>query len=214
MPSLQTSARIALGKFFFHPWDSQVLVDWAACQVQDGASNSELLRLSRMQGADRHAILRQFFAAAEASGLTVETDETAAAMAYLRDLRQRVLNGAIDPPAAFAQVRHLAYDVDAPHLDGLAELDEDLNLLDSQQTPWHNPNLTAENRNDHIRAFFRHLGPLIANPRFWRRGPAVRQLYSDLDYRLVRWLEAIALAVIFSLIVLYLLLAVARMKGF
>jgi hypothetical protein len=150
-------AQTALGKFYLHPWDSQVLVDWAKSVVQQGMDGKEVVQLSKMDRADREKILEQFGTVVLVNNLDVSFDELTAAKTYLNDLRTRVLADKIDPEAAFAQVRPLAYDLEGIQLSGLSELDEDLNLLDSGQAPWHNKTLIPANKNVFIRRFFREM---------------------------------------------------------
>lgn len=155
--TINVPAQTAFGKFYLHPWDSQVLVDWAKSVVQQGMDEEELVLLSKMDRSDREKILEQFGTVVLVNNLDVSFDELTAASAYLNDLRTRVLADKIDPEAAFAQVRPLAYDLEGMQLSGLSELDEDFNLIDSGQEPWHNKNLISANKNVFIRRFFREM---------------------------------------------------------
>ncbi len=160
MPTSSTTsnpAQTALGKFYLHPWDSQVLVDWGKSVVQQGMDGEAVTQLSQMDKADRKEILDQFGTVVLVNNLDVSFDELTAAKAYLNDLRTRVLANKIDAEAAFAQVRPLAYDLEGIQLSGLSELDEDLNLLDSGQPTWHNETLIPANKNVFIRRFFREM---------------------------------------------------------
>jgi hypothetical protein len=159
MPTSTTNlpAQTALGKFYLHPWDSQVLVDWAKSLVQQGKKEKELVILSEMDRSTREAILEHFGTVVLVNNIDVSFDETTASTAYLNDLSTRVLADKIDPEAAFAQVRPLAYDLEGIQLTGLSELDEDLNLLDSGEEPFHNPTLISANKNVFIRRFFKEM---------------------------------------------------------
>lgn len=215
MHDVQVSAQIALGKFYLHPWDSQVLVDWAKSQVQRGDQDNEIVVLSRMENASRGEILDQFDDMVSWNDLEVDFDETVAITAYLEDLRDRVLSGAIDARAAFAQVRHLAYDLEGLQLSGLSELDEDLNLLDSDQPAYNYPEMTAANAEVYIRTFFREMSILQPLPPVAKTSTAApaRDLGSARDRELIRWIESLALAAIIGLLVMYLVILVAKLKG-
>ncbi len=198
-----TPAQTALGKFYLHPWDSQVLVDWAKSVVQQGMDGEEVVRLSNMDRSDREKILEQFGTVALVNNLEISFDEQTAAKAYLNDLRTRVLADKIDPEAAFAQVRPLAYDLEGIQLSGLSELDEDFNLLDSGQAPWHNKNLIPANKNVFIRRFFREmriLEPLESSNTEYRR-------QDDLEHEFETYFEMGAYVVL-AIISLFLLLSV------
>lgn len=204
------AAQIALGKFYLHPWDSQVLVDWAKSLTQQGYEEEELLALSVMEGADREEILHQFDTVTIINNIDISFAELVAITAYIEDLRQRVLAEKIDTQAAFAQVRPLAYDLEGIQLRGLSELDEDLNLLDSGEPAFHHKGLTPENRNVFIRTFFREMKILPPLPEATPRpGEGVEREFEE---QLTRNLEALALATLIGLMVLYLFLLLARLR--
>ncbi|MGK0335376.1 MAG: hypothetical protein ACI974_002204 [Paraglaciecola sp.] len=197
-----TPAQTALGKFYLHPWDSQVLVDWAKSLVLQGKTDEELVALSGMERSSREAILDQFGTVVLVNNIDVSFDEHTAATDYLNDLRTRVLADKIDSEAAFAQVRPLAYDLDGIQLTGLSELDEDLNLVDSGVAPFHHDNLNATNKNVFIRRFFSEMRILEPLP---TSGDTGRQRY---DYELDTFSEGVSnvvLAVLSFLILLSLL---------
>lgn len=196
-----TSAQTALGKFYLHPWDSQVLVDWAKSLVQQGKNEKELVTLSGMDRSNREAILEHFGTVVLVNNIDVSFDEVTAATAYLNDLSTRVLANKIDPEAAFAQVRPLAYNPEGIQLTGLSELDEDLNLLDSGEEPFHNPNLISANKNVFIRRFFNEMHILEPLP---KSGTTNRREY-ELDHEFDDYLETGAYVIV-AIILLFLLL--------
>jgi|GEM_PF-1890897 len=199
------AAQTALGKFYLHPWDSQVLVDWAKSLTQQGYEEEELVALSEMDGADREEILHQFDTVTIINNIDISFGELPAITAYLDDLKVRVLANEIDLDAAFAQVRPMAYDLEGIQLSGLSELDEDLNLLDSGEKAFHNEDLVAANRSLHIRTFFRDmkiLPPLPDLNTIPRRDDGPRTF----DDQLTGKLELLALIAIIGLIVLYVFL--------
>lgn len=149
------SAMIALGKFYLHRWDKHVLVDWAESMIAKGHASDSMHFLSAMRGDGREFQLDQFFQVCSAHNLVVYNVEELALEAYISDLRQRVIAGDIEPEAAFAQVRPLAYDEEIIMVSGLDELDQDLNLLDSAQPVFYNKDLTVETKDAVIRRFFR-----------------------------------------------------------
>ncbi len=203
-----TAAQTALGKFYLHPWDSQVLVDWAKSLTQQGYEEEELVALSKMDGADREEILHQFDTVTIINNINISFGELPAITAYLNDLRERVLSNKIDAQAAFAQVRPMAYDLEGIQLSGLSELDEDLNLLDSGEPPFHHQELVAANRDAFIRTFFQEMKILPPLHDFSPRpGEGVER---EFDEQLTRNLEALALATVIGLLVLYFFLLLAR----
>jgi hypothetical protein len=149
------SAMIALGKFYLHRWDKHVLVDWAESMIAKGHASDSMHFLSAMRGDGREFQLEQFFEVCRDHNLVVYDVEELALEAYISDLRKRVIAGEIEPEAAFAQVRPLAYDEEIILVSGLDELDQDLNLLDSAQPVFYNKDLTLETREEVIRRFFR-----------------------------------------------------------
>jgi len=155
-----------------------------------------------MDRAGREQILEQFGTVVLVNNLEVSFDELTAAKTYLNDLRTRVLADKIEPEAAFAQVRPLAYDLEGLQLSGLSELDEDLNLLDSGQSPWHNKNLIRANKNVFIRRFFREMR--ILEP--LSPGEATNRREHEPEKDLAAFLEAGAYFV-FGVILLFLLLS-------
>ncbi|TXF88576.1 hypothetical protein FUA23_14000 [Neolewinella aurantiaca] len=182
-------AQTALGKFYLHPWDSQVLVDWAKSLVQQGKSEKELTVLSGMDRSGREDILNQFGTVVLVNNIAVSFDEFTAVSAYLNDLRTRVLADKITPEAAFAQVRPLAYDLNGIQLTGLSELDEDLNLLDSGELPFYNKEINASNKKIFIRRFFSEmdiLPPLNSEAvLFDRNEPAGAELRAQLESSII-----------------------------
>ena len=213
MSDLQNAnaAQNALGKFYLHPWDSQVLVDWAKSLVQQGSEQEEIVRLSKMERAGREDILAQFDTATIIHDVAINMNEMAAITAYLEDLRRRVLADEIDPAAAFAQVRPLAYDLEGLQLTGLSELDEDLNLLDSGVEPFHHTDLVEANRNVFIRSFFRDMKILEPMPVHGKFGPG-EDYPTDFEVDLTKRLEALALAIVVALVVLYVFLVLMGFK--
>lgn len=204
------AAQTALGKFYLHPWDSQVLVDWAKSLTQQGYEEEELVALSEMEGADREEILHQFDTVTIINNVDISFNELAAITAYLDNLRERVLANEIDAQAAFAQVRPMAYDLEGIQLSGLSELDEDLNLLDSGEPPFHNKGLSVANRDAFIRTFFQDMKILPPLPELGPRpGEGVER---EFDEQLTRNLEAIALATVIGLVVLYFFLLMAHLR--
>ena len=205
-----TAAQPALGKFYLHPWDSQVLVDWAKSLIQQGYEEEELVALSKMDGADREEILHQFDTVTIINNINISFGELPAITAYLNDLRERVLSNKIDAQAAFAQVRPMAYDLEGIQLSGLSELDEDLNLLDSGEPPFHHKELVTGNRDAFIRTFFQDMKILPSLHDFSPRpGEGVER---EFDEQLTRNLEALALATVIGLLVLYFFLLLARLR--
>ncbi len=146
---------IALGKFYLHRWDKHVLVDWAESMIAKGHASDSMHFLSAMRGDGREFQLDQFFEVCSDHNLVVYNVEELALEAYISDLRNRVIAGEIEPEAAFAQVRPLAYDEEIIMVSGLDELDQDLNLLDSAQPVFYNKDLTLDTREEVIRRFFR-----------------------------------------------------------
>lgn len=197
MSTTAPAAQTALGKFYLHVWDHQVLVDWANSVVETELASAELTALAGMGGASREEILDQFETVVILNDLDVDFDERTAVTAYLHDLRRRVLADEIDTDAAFAQVRPLAYDLLGPQLAGLTELDEDLNLLDSGEVAYHHPNLTPANRRVYLRKFFRDLRILdpLPRPGEGARRPArePREPSAPSEARVVAYLEIIAI---------------------
>lgn len=208
-----SSAQIALGKFFLHPWDSQVLVDWAYAAVQQGFDEEEVQVLSDMEGEEREEILSQFRVVAVVNGLTVDFAEVPAITAYLENLRKRVLTNQIEPRAAFAQVRPLSYDLEGLQLSGLSELDEDLNLLDSNQPAFHNQSLTAGKEEFFIRTFFRSFEVLAPLPDP-ADAPWDDELWDEMiaesdEEKMMRYLESFSLALVIALVLLYIFLVLS-----
>jgi len=191
-------AQTALGKFYLHPWDSQVLVDWAKSVAQRGMDGKEVQTLSKMDKADRDKILEQFGTVVLVYNLEVSFDEFTAATAYLNDLRTRVLADKIDAEAAFAQVRPLCYDLEGIQLSGLSELDEDLNLIDSGEEPWHNKQITSATKTVFIRKFFREMRVLEPMP-----GPGSRERrHFDPEREYETYFEAAAYIVLTIILIL------------
>jgi hypothetical protein len=201
------SAQVAHGKFHLHSWEGQVLVDWAVSMVQHDFNQDEMVVLSKMEGKSRMEILDAFLEAAEVAGISLPYSDKGAISTYLFDLRDRVLSQEIEPEAAFAQVRPLAYDAEGIQLSGLNELDEDLNLVDSGELPWHHTDLTPDNRDVLIRQFFRQMrvigrrrqttDPGFSNPRY----------YTENEYS--RYLEIMALVFLGLLMLIYILVLFA-----
>jgi hypothetical protein len=204
------AAQTALGKFYLHPWDSQVLVDWAKSLVQQGWEEEELLVLSEMDHASREEILDQFDTVTILNDIHVNFGELAAITAYLEDLSERVLADEIEPAAAFAQVRPLAYDLDGIQLSGLNKLDEDLNLIDSGEKPFHHPALIEANRNIFIRTFFREMKilPPLPDP----QTSAGESPMDDAERALMKYLENTVLVTVIALVVLYVFLVILGFK--
>lgn len=201
------SAQVALGKFYLHPWEGQVLVDWASSMVEKGFNFEGLKTLAEMEGADRSIVLRQFRKVGNKATISIGLTETEAVTIYIHDLRDRVLANEIDPIAAFNQVRPLAYDTDGFDLPGLSELDEDINLVDSDELPWYNADLTKDTKELVIRRFFRRLRildrpmPVHAFP---ERSPRYYQ-----DKELTKYVETVAIVLLTLLLVIYVLLLFA-----
>jgi len=157
MISAHDSAQIALGKFYLHRWEGQVLVDWASSMLAQGHEDDAFVALSEMEGASRSAQLDQFLYTCNEAGVTVHENMELAIRAYIEDLRRRALGKEIELSAAFAQLRPLAYDNTSVVIPGLNELDEDFNLLDSKQPGFHNEGITLENREKYLQRFFEEL---------------------------------------------------------
>ena len=204
------AAQTALGKFYLHPWDSQVLVDWAKSLRQQGYAEEELVTLSEMDGADREEILHQFDTVTIINNIDISFGELNAITAYLNNLRERVLVNEIDAQAAFAQVRPMAYDLEGIQLSGLSELDEDLNLLDSGEPPFHHTDLSVANRDVFIRTFFQDMK--ILPPLSNSFSGASEDVEQEFDEQLKRKLETLALAMVIGLVVLYFFLLLARLR--
>lgn len=204
------SAQIALGKFYLHRWEGQVLVDWAVSMINQGYDEPAFITLAGMEGAARAEQLDQFISACKAASIVVYENMELAIRAYIEDLRRRALAGEIELMAAFAQIRPLAYDNTPMLIPGLTELDEDFNLLDSRELPFHHKDLNAENREDYLRTFFDHLhiekGP-------WEEvAPPADQSFgaNEFDQAAYRYLEIAAVALIFLLYLLYVLAILSR----
>lgn len=164
MITVNDSAQIALGKFYLHRWEGQVLVDWATSVLEQEVDSVEIRRLAKMEGAERTAQLDQFIHACSDAGIVVYENMELSIRAYCVDLRRRTLAGEIALAAAFAQLRPLAYDNTSVLIPGLSELDEDFNLLDSSQPAFHHPEMTKENSDDYLRLFFENLSVRIGRP--------------------------------------------------
>ncbi|MFK8165499.1 MAG: hypothetical protein AB8H12_23835 [Lewinella sp.] len=201
------SAQVAHGKFHLHPWEGQVLVDWAVSMVQHGFDQHDMVSLSEMEGKSRELIHTAFQAAVEVAGINLPFSEKGAISTYLLDLRDRVLSNEIEPEAAFAQVRPLAYDTEGVQLSGLSELDEDLNLIDSGELPWHNTDLTQENRDVLIRRFFRRMRVIGRRRTPVDPGSSSARYYAENEYS--RYLEMMAVIFLALLMVVYVLLIFA-----
>lgn len=201
------SAQVAHGKFHLHPWEGQVLVDWAVSMVQNGFDQHEMVKLSEMEGKSREAIHAAFLQAADLAGVNLPFTEKGAISTYLLDLRDRVLSREIEPEAAFAQVRPLAYDTEGLQLSGLSELDEDLNLIDSGELPWHNSELTADNKDVLIRRFFRQMRVVGRSRVPAEPGSARSRYYAENEC--TRYVEMMAVIFLTLLLVIYVLLIFA-----
>jgi hypothetical protein len=201
------SAQVAHGKFHLHPWEGQVLVDWAVSMVQQGFDQHDMVELSEMEGKRRELIHNAFLKAVEVAGLTLPFSDKGAISTYLLDLRDRVLSHEIEPDAAFAQVRPLAYDAEGIQLSGLSELDEDLNLVDSGELPWHHTDLTPDNRDVLIRRFFRRMRVIRRRGIPADPGSTRSRFYAENEYS--RYLEMMAVVFLGLLMVIYILLLFA-----
>jgi hypothetical protein len=201
------SAQVAYGKFHLHSWEGQVLVDWAASLVQYGFNQHEMVRLSEMEGKSRELIHNAFLEAVEVAGITLPFSDKGAISTYLLDLRDRVLSNEIETEAAFAQVRPLAYDTEGIQLNGLRELDEDLNLVDSGELPWHHADLTTDNRDVLIRRFFRRMRVISRRRPSAGPGPTKSRYYTENEYS--RSLEMMTVIILALLVVIYVLLIFA-----
>ena len=157
MTSAHDSAQIALGKFYLHRWEGQVLVDWASSMLTQGYEDDAFIALAGMEGASRSSQLDQFIYTCKEAGIEVFENMELAIRAYIEDLRRRALGKEIELSAAFAQLRPLAYDNTSVVIPGLNELDEDFNLLDSSQPGFHNEGITPENRDEYLLHFFENL---------------------------------------------------------
>ena len=205
MTTTHDSAQIALGKFYLHRWEGQVLVDWATSLLAQGVGDEAMRALSAMEGATRSAQLDQFLRACASNDIRVVENMELSVRAYCEDLRRRALAGEIDLEAAFAQLRPLAYDNSAIVIPGLTELDEDFNLLDSLEPPYHHTDLDEGNRQDHLRLFFANLrveeGPWSRTRDPRDPEPSPRMQPGEIG----RYLEMAAVLVVTLLLVLYLL---------
>ncbi|WP_020567291.1 hypothetical protein [Neolewinella persica] len=201
------SAQVAHGKFHLHPWEGQVLVDWAVSMVQHGFDQHEMVQLSEMEGKSRELIHEAFLAAAEVAGINLPFTDKGAISTYLLDLRDRVLSNEIDAEAAFAQVRPLAYDTEGVQLTGLSELDEDLNLVDSGELPWHHADLTSDNRDVLIRRFFRRMRVIGRRTVPAGSGSGRSRYYVDNEFS--RYIEIMVIIYIGLLTVIYVLSLIA-----
>lgn len=150
MTTAHDSAQIALGKFYLHRWEGQVLVDWAVSMQAQGYDDAAFVVLAGLEGAPRAQQLDQFLSTCADAGIAVQENMELSIRAYIEDLRRRALAGEIELAAAFAQLRPLAYDNTAVVIPGLNELDEDFNLIDSAQPAFHYPELTATNRSQFL----------------------------------------------------------------
>lgn len=205
MTTAHESAQIALGKFYLHRWEGQVLVDWASSMLSQEVDDEPIRKLAEMEGAERTAQLDQFIYACGAADIVVYENMELSIRAYVQDLRRRALAEEIEFQAAFAQLRPLAYDNTSVVIPGLSELDEDFNLLDSSQPAFHNEEMTLANRDEHLKAFFAGLsveeGPWdepVRDKREVYEGPLSRDFAS--------YAEAVAVVTVLVFIVLYLLL--------
>ncbi len=201
------SAKVALGKFYLHPWESQVLVDWAVSMIEKGFDYEGLSDLAKQEGAEREVVQAKFRRVCDAAGIHFDLSESEVVTSYLRDLRDRVLANEIDPMAAFNQVRPLAYDTAGLQLAGLNELDEDLNLVDSDELPWHNEDLTQDTKEIVIRRFFRRLR-VIHPKRTADTFPGYSPRYYP-DKELARYVEMVTIILLTLLLVIYVLLLFA-----
>ncbi len=205
MTAAHVSAQIALGKFYLHRWEGQVLVDWATSMIDQGFDAPVFVTLAKMEGAERAEQLDQFIDTCRSAGIVVYENMELAIRAYIEDLRRRALAGEIELAAAFAQIRPLAYDNSSILIPGLTELDEDLNLHDSGEKPFHHKALTAENRDEHLRTFFEELrierGPWD-DPTPATDDPIAVNQFDQEAYRAV---EIVAIIVIFILSLIYLI---------
>lgn len=210
MTTAHESAQIALGKFYLHRWEGQVLVDWSISLLDQGYSNERLVALSTMEGASRSQQLDQFILACSASEIPVYENIELSVRAYCEDLRRRALAGEITLEAAFAQLRPLAYDTSSVVIAGLEELDEDLNLLDSEQPAFHHSDLAAENKEEYLREFFEQLR---VEESFTGNIRGRRDIGSDFpplpEADFARYVEMTAIVAITLIFVIYFLLLLA-----
>lgn len=208
MTSAHDSAQIALGKFYLHRWEGQVLVDWATSMLSQGYEAPAFVRLSEMEGVDRATQLDQFIRTCNEADIEVYENMELAIRAYIEDLRRRALAKEIDITAAFAQLRPLAYDNTSVVIPGLTELDEDFNLLDSNQPAFHHDGITLDNREEYLFRFFEDLkvedGP-------WNQPEVATEKtpwFSTENEHAERYFEWVAIAIIALLYLIYVLATV------
>lgn len=216
MTSSQQSAQIALGKFYLHRWEGQVLVDWATSMLDQDHDAEPFKVLADMEGKSRAVQLDQFLYACQTSGIVVYENVELAITAYVEDLKRRTLAGEIEASAAFAQLRPLAYDNTAVIIPGLNELDEDLNLLDSNQAPFHLEGITLENKEEFLMHFFQRLS---VEEGYWNPEEVSNEedLFNrpnlDYDKEQVRYVESVAIIILTLLFVFYVLLLLASVPS-
>lgn len=210
MTTAHDSAQIALGKFYLHRWEGQVLVDWAVSVLEQGQEHPQLVRLAQLEGATRSQQLDQFIRACSAVGIPVLENIERSVRAYCEDLRRRALAGEITLEAAFAQLRPLAYDTSSVVIPGLEELDEDLNLLDSEQPAFHHSDLVTDNKEHYLRRFFENL---LVEDSFTAPPRPAREIGTNLppqpEADFARYVELTAVILITLLFVIYVLLLFA-----
>lgn len=215
MTSAHDSAQIALGKFYLHRWEGQVLVDWATSMLSHGYDGPAFVALAEMQGVDRATQLDQFIYTCNEAGIEVYENMELAIRAYIEDLRRRALAKEIDIHAAFAQLRPLAYDNTSVVIPGLTALDEDFNLLDSNQPAFHHDEITLDNRKEYLVRFFEDLkvedGP-------WNHPESEASAektpwYTTYNNDANRYFEMVAIIVIVLLSLVYVLAMLASFAG-
>lgn len=206
MTTAKDSAQIALGKFYLHRWEGQVLVDWATSMLAQGFEEEAFRVMAEMEGASRAEQLDQFIRTCIFADIVVYENMELAIRAYGEDLRRRALGGEIELEAAFAQLRPLAYDNTSVVIPGLNELDEDFNLLDSLQPTFHYEEMTKENRQEYLQEFFENLrieeGP-------WNQSRDPRDVKTPLppqsESDFARYAEMVGVIAIILIFILYVL---------